>query len=155
MRADYMPNVVDDFQTFIGWQHQAISHIYNIYIYIYCWCYHLVWLLRNCQERNFGTTAATSMSVAAVAAWRRQRYEKVEEIKKQLETKKEDQHGPTVVLSCNRINEWLVQGSMHFLNGHVFFSCCYVQEVPEKWPFLRLGNDFTKSGELLASFSSV
>ena len=36
MRADYMPNVVDDFQTFIGWQHQAISHIYNIYIYIYC-----------------------------------------------------------------------------------------------------------------------
>ena len=34
MRADYMPNVVDDFQTFIGWQHQAISHIYNIYIYI-------------------------------------------------------------------------------------------------------------------------
>ena len=118
MRADYMPNVVDDFQTFIGWQHQAISHIY-----IYCWCYHLVWLLRNCQERNFGTTAATSMSVAAVTLWRRQRYEKVEEIKKQLETKKEDQHGPTVVLnvlSCNRINEWLVQGSIHFLNGHVF-----------------------------------
>ena len=48
-------------------------------------------ILRNSKERNFGTTVAAARLFSRFFRVASPRYEKVEEIKKQLETKKEEQ----------------------------------------------------------------